>query len=141
MALRALGYPVPSDDDFLRRVLALGDTTDHGVVNAVCRQYGANPVWLTNMTLAQLDEELAAGRPVVIGILHRGPESKPTGGHMVTVWQKAPGGYRCHDPIGSLHDNYTGPVTNGRGVVYTLQQLRARWLPDGPASGWGRVFR
>lgn len=141
MALKALGYPVPSDDDFLRRVLKLGDSTDHGVVNAVCRQYGANPVWSIEMTFAQLDAELAAGRPVVIAILHRGLEHMPTGGHVICVWAKVSTGYRCHDPYGSLHDGYTSSVTNGKGVIYTFEQLRARWTVEGDGSGYGRVFR
>ena len=48
--------------------------------------------------------------------------------------------YVVNDPYGSLNDGYTGAVANGKGVVYTKSVLAKRWTPDGPKSGWGRIF-
>jgi hypothetical protein len=45
-----------------------------------------------------------------------------------------------NDPYGSINDNYTGPVTNGKGASYSIEMLKKRWTVDGPKSGWGRVF-
>ncbi len=129
------------DDAYIRKVFAIGDTTDHAVQTKVLSSYGVASRFSYNLSFADLDRELAAGRPVIIGILHRGTLSAPTGGHMVVVIGKTTSGdYVVNDPYGSLNDNYTGPVTNGKGVVYKKSVLERRWTPDGPTSGWGRIF-
>jgi hypothetical protein len=128
------------DDDYIRKVFAVGDTTDHAVQTRVLQSYGVKSDFRYNLTFADLDRELSAGRPVCIGILHRGPLSAPTGGHILVVIGKTPSGdYVVNDPFGSLNDNYTGPVTNGRGAVYKRSDLSRRWCPKGN-DGWGRIF-
>ena len=96
---------------------------------------------LKHLSFADIDKSLDAGKPVVIGILHRGSLSAPTGGHMVVVIGKTPDGkgYYCNDPYGSCNDNYTGPVTNGKKTIYTKAMLKHRWCPGG-SDGWGRIF-
>lgn len=129
------------DDEYIRKVFAVGDTTDHSVQTRVLRSYGVNSEFRYNLSFADLDRELAAKRPVCIGILHRGSLSAPTGGHILVVIGKTPDGdYVVNDPYGSLNDNYTGPVANGKGAVYKRSVLQKRWTPDGPTSGWGRIF-
>lgn len=127
------------DDAYIRKVFAIGDTTDHAVQTRVLQGYGIQSRFSYNLTFADLDRELAAGRPVVIGILHRGPLSAPTGGHMCVVIGKRGEDYVVNDPYGSLNDRYTGPVTNGRGAVYKRSDLVRRWCPKGN-DGWGRIF-
>jgi len=128
------------DDAYVRKVFSVGDTTDHTVQTKVLDSYGIKSRFSYNLSFADLDRELAAGRPVVIGILHRGTLSSPTGGHMVVVIGKRGEDYVVNDPYGSLNDGYTGAVTNGKGAVYKRSDLAKRWTPDGPTSGWGRVF-
>jgi hypothetical protein len=128
------------DDAYVRKVFAVGDTTDHAVQTKVLASYGVSSRFSYNLSFADIDRELAAGRPVVIGILHRGPLSAPTGGHMLVVIGKTSSGdYVVNDPYGSLNDGYTGPVTNGKGAVYKRSDLSRRWCPAGN-DGWGRVF-
>jgi hypothetical protein len=128
------------DDAYVQKVFATGDTTDHTVQTKVLMSYGINSAFRYNLTFADLDRELSAKRPIVIGILHRGSLGAPTGGHMVVVMGKTPAGdYIVHDPYGSLNDGYTGPVTNGIGAVYKRGDLARRWCPKGN-DGWGRVF-
>jgi hypothetical protein len=128
------------DDDYIRKVFAIGDTTDHTVQTRVLMSYGIQSVFRYNLTFADLDRELSAKRPIVIGILHRGPLSAPTGGHMcVVIGKTLAGDYIVHDPYGSLNDGYTGPVTNGMGAVYKRSDLVRRWCPKGN-DGWGRIF-
>jgi hypothetical protein len=131
------------DDAYLKKVLALGNSTDHSVQTKVLQSYGLSSVFRYNLNFSDLDSELAAGRPVVLGILHRGPESRPTGsGHMITcIGKNDKGDYVCRDPYGSLLDGYSGPVSNGRQVVYSKKMLEKRWTVDGPGSGWGRIFK
>jgi hypothetical protein len=128
------------DDEYVRKVFSIGDTTDHMVQTRVLASYGIKSSFSYSLTFADLDRELAADRPIVIGILHRGSLSNPTGGHMVVVIGKtATGDYIVNDPYGSLNDGYTGPVTNGRGAVYKRSDLSRRWCPKGN-DGWGRIF-
>lgn len=131
------------DDAYLEKVLALGNSTDHSVQTKVLQSYGLSSVFSYNLNFSDLDAELAAGRPIVLGILHRGPESSPTGsGHMICcIGKNDKGDYVCRDPYGSLLDGYSGPVSNGRQVVYSKKMLEKRWTVDGPGSGWGRTFK
>jgi hypothetical protein len=129
------------DDAYVQKVFAIGDSTDHAVQTKVLEGYGIKSRFSYNLGFADLDRELAAGRPVVIGIYHRGTLSNPTGGHMVTVIGKRGEDYVVNDPYGSLNDGYTGPVTNGRGAVYKKSDLTHRWLERGKdKTGWGRIF-
>jgi len=128
------------DDAYLRKVFAIGDTTDHVVQTKVLASYGIKSHFSYGLSFNDLDRELAAGRPVVIGILHRGPLSDPRGGHMVVVIGKTPAGdYIINDPYGSLNDGYTTSVYNGKGAVYKRSDLARRWCPKGN-DGWGRIF-
>jgi hypothetical protein len=129
------------DDAYVQKVFAIGDSTDHMVQTRVLASYGIKSSFSYSLTFADLDRELAAGRPVVAGILHRGPLSNPTGGHMIVIKGKTPSGdYVVNDPYGSLNDGYTGAVSNGKGAIYKRSELARRWCPGGN-DGWGRVFQ
>jgi hypothetical protein len=137
--------PGPKGDDaYLRKVLALGKSTDHSVQTRVLQSYGVNSVFRYNLDFSDLDRELIAGRPLVMGILHRGPTHNPTrnSGHMVVCLGRSADGksYTFHDPYGSMNRGYVGPVIEGRNVTYTRMELEKRWTADGPKSGWGRIF-
>ena len=130
------------DDAYIQKVFAIGDTTDHDVQTRVLKNYGVNSEFRYNLGFADLDRELAAGRPVAIGILHRGSLSAPTGGHICVVIGKKGEDYVVNDPYGSLNDGYTGAVTNGKGAVYKKSDLMYRWLTKGKdKTGWGRIFK
>lgn len=130
------------DDAYVRTVFSIGDTTDHTVQTRALMKYGVKSTFSYHLGFDDLDKELAAGRPVVIGILHRGSLSSPTGGHMIVVIGKTPDGkgYYVNDPYGDLYDGYTGPVEKGKGAIYEKHVLERRWTIDGPKSGWGRLF-
>jgi hypothetical protein len=129
------------DDAYVRKVFAVGDTTDHTVQTKVLSSYGVSSRFSYNLGFADLDRELAAGRPVVIGIYHRGTLSAPSGGHMLVVIGKKGEDYIVNDPYGSLNDGYTGSVSNGKGAVYKKSDLTYRWLEKGKdKTGWGRIF-
>lgn len=130
------------DDAYIQRVFSIGDTTDHSVQTRVLASYGVGSDFYYNLGFADIDKSLANGKPVVIGILHRGTLYSPTGGHIIVVRGKTvKGDYYINDPYGSLNDNYTGAVENGRNTVYTKDVLIHRWLDRGAdKTGWGRIF-
>jgi len=127
------------DDAYVKRVFEIGDTTDHTVQTRVLESYGIKSHFSQSLTFADLDRELAAGRPVVIGILHRGPLSAPRGGHMCVVIGKKGDDYIVNDPYGDLNDGYSSDVYNGKGAVYKKSELKVRWCPNAN-DGWGRIF-
>jgi len=132
------------DDAYVQKVFAIGDTTDHSVQTKVLASYGVSSQFRYNLGFADLDRELSAGRPVIIGILHRGTLSAPTGGHMLCVIGKSPDGksYIVNDPYGDLMSGYTTPVNKGKGAVYPVEVLKYRWLEKGKdKTGWGRTFK
>jgi len=129
------------DDAYVRKVFSMGDTTDHLVQTRVLNSYGIKSSFHYHLSFTDLDRELNEQKPVVIGILHRGSLSHPTGGHMVVVIGKTPAGdYVVNDPYGDLNDGYTSSVYNGKGAIYKRSVLERRWTPEGSNSGWGRIF-
>jgi hypothetical protein len=144
MVAKFLGAKLTGDDDYYPIVRKYGDTTDHSAQTRALEEIGIASTWHTDLGFSDLDASLAAQLPIVIGILHRGSLAAPTGGHMIVVIGLTRNGdYICHDPFGSLLDpqgGYTGNVQNGNGVVYGRSLLERRWLPEGPRSGWGRLF-
>lgn len=135
---------IKGDDEYLRRLITggYGDTMDHGAQTRLLKDYGLRSTWHTNLDFADLETELRLGRPVVIGILHRGSLAAPTGGHMcVVIGMTSKGDFIVNDPYGSCNDAYSGPVANGRGAVYSRSMLKARWTVEGPNTGWGRKFQ
>ena len=130
------------DDAYIQKVFAIGDSTDHAVQTKVLESYGVKSYFSYNLSFSDIDKSLSAGKPVVIGILHRGSLSAPTGGHMIVVIGKKGQDYVVNDPYGSLNDGYTGAVTNGKGAVYKKSDLTYRWLENGKdKTGWGRIFK
>lgn len=144
MVAKFLGAKIAGDDAYYQIVRKYGDTTDHNAQTKALATLGIRSTWNTNLNYEDLDQSLEAGIPLVIGILHRGTLQSPTGGHMIVViGRTANRNYICHDPFGSVLDpdgGYTGPVENGKAVVYPRYILNRRWLPDGDKSGWGRLF-
>jgi Peptidase_C39 like family len=144
MVARFMGAKIAGDDQYYQIVIKYGDTTDHNAQTKALAQLGIKSVWRTDLGFKDLDQSLEAGLPCVIGILHRGSLSSPTGGHMIVVIGKtATQDYICHDPYGSLLDaggGYTGDVNHGKAVVYPRYVLTRRWLPEGEKAGWGRLF-
>lgn len=137
---------IKGDDDYYANFLK-GDTTDHDAQTAALRRLGIDSRFYYNLDFADLDKSLDRGRPVVIGILHRGADWAPTGGHMLVVIGRTQGvepDYICHDPYGNLNDQYTTSVYNGKSVTYSREELRQRWTTKNnkptPNTGWGRIF-
>lgn len=129
-----------ADDEYLKKVISLGDSTDHEVQTKVLSSYGLQSKFRYDLSFVDLDRELAANHPMVIGICHRGPDDNPTGGHMIVIHTKLPNGdYVCHDPYGDMKDGYTTNVQNGKNVIYTYKILQTRWTVKNTA-GWGRTF-
>lgn len=126
-----------SDDEYWRLdVNPLGDTTDHQVQTRALAKHGIKSEFRYDLSFKDLYGQIDAGFPVVIGILHRGTERAPTGGHMIMVVGYSRNHLICHDPYGVFpYSDYS----SGENVYYSISMLDARWLTGQPNSGWGRI--
>lgn len=130
-----------SDDYFLWHFIVNKgrQSTNHAHMTAALAEIGVKSSFHYNLTLADLDDQLRQGMPMVIGILHHGTEEWPEGnGHMILVIGKDGDDYFCHDPYGKFP--YQGK--SGECVRYSKRMLKARWqVWDAEGDdGWGRIF-
>jgi hypothetical protein len=130
---------ITNDDAYNKFRAKYGDTTDSvAQVNAL-KALALNARFITNCTVALLEAELDASRPVLVGWLHKGPVSAPTGGgHWSVVIGYSPTAFIHNDPNGEANLVQGGYVntTKGKTVTYSRKNWLKRWLVEGPNSGW-----
>lgn len=131
---------INSDDDYIKTVFSIGDTTQAWVQIEALKRYGVKAKFLQNCGWADIDSLLAKKIPVPIGILHHGPVSAPRGGgHWIVVIGRTPDNarYIVNDPFGDL-DLISGGYlnANGKRLSYSKKNLAPRFMPAGPGSGW-----
>jgi hypothetical protein len=134
-----------ADDDYLRTVLKYGDTTQSTSQIKACQQYGVLASFYQKGTKQSHLNELKAGYPVAVGILHKGHVSNPVGGGhwMLLIGDDGEHGI-FHDPYGEMDNVNGGYVTVGRGgksVKYTWRNWLKRWEVEGSGTGWFMTFR
>jgi hypothetical protein len=146
MCLRYLKVQGIRDDlDYLRVVERYGDTTSQEAHRQALAYLKVRARFRQNLTAGEVQAEIKAGLPVAIGILHHGPVSAPSGGgHYIAVYGFDSTRWMVNDPYGEL-DLVNGgwssqAPTAGKGQRYSFRNLNPRFLPEGPASGWGWVF-
>jgi len=135
-------FPNANDYTPYWRSLTL-DTTNPNAHLTALRSLGLNPVYSQDMNLQQVIQHLESGLPVAFGFLHRGSHNAPTGGGHWAVFSGVQANrnmFIVDDPWGSIHDNYTGAQSNGRGVEMSRSILNNRWTVDTPnqdsRDGW-----
>ena len=134
-----------ADDNYLKRVLKYGDTTDSQAQVKALDSYGIKASFLFNGNKAKLIQEIDKGFPVATGILHRGPSSAPRGGgHWMLAIGYTDTHVVCHDPYGEMDNaggGYPNPGVGGKSIAYTWKNWLPRWEADGPGTGWHITFR
>ena len=130
---------ITNDDAYNKFRAKYGDTTDsQAQVNAL-KALGLNARFITTCTVALLEAELDAGRPVMVGWLHKGPVTAPTGGgHWSVIIGYTPTAFIHNDPYGEANLVAGGYInaTKGKAVAYSRANWLKRWLVEGPNSGW-----
>ena len=130
---------ITNDDAYNKFRAKYGDTTDAQAQIKALKALGLNARFLTTCTVALLEAELDAGRPVMVGWLHKGPVTAPTGGgHWSVVIGYTPTAFIHNDPNGEANLTAGGyaNTTKGKAVTYSRANWLKRWLVEGPNSGW-----
>ena len=139
---------VANDDEYGRIRRRFGDTTSVAAQVSALRHLGLDARFRQDGNPALLRAELAQGRPVVVGWIHKGaiPDGLRGDGHYSVV-SGIDGRFSIHqDPYGEcdiVNGGYLG-TTGGHSVAYSMLNWRKRWevIPVGrgykfvPNSGW-----
>lgn len=131
---------IHSDDEYIKTVFAIGDTTNSTVQIKALQHYGVSARFKTNGNRALVQQQIDAGKPVPAGFLHHGTANAPSGGgHWLCIigYDNERGSYIVHDPWGAMNVA-TGEYgsTFGAKQHYDYKTFEPRWMVDGPSSGW-----
>ena len=129
------------DDIYVHRVFEFGDTTDAYVQVKALASFNVHAKFVQNANLDTIREQIDAGIPVPIGILHHGPASAPSGGgHWICVIGYDKDGFIVHDPWGEIQHS-TGQYISedGKALHYSNNLLNSRWTVANPNDGWAII--
>jgi hypothetical protein len=131
---------IHSDNEYIKTVFSIGDTTDASVQIKALQHYGVSAQFRTNGNRALIQKQIDAGKPVPAGFLHHSSYQSPSGyGHWLCIigYDNKRGGYIVNDPWGSMNVSAgTYGSTCGAKQLYPYATWEPRWMPDGPSSGW-----
>ena len=145
-AMVAAFYGRVSSDDYYNKIRkTLGDTTSVNAQVTTLRVLGLNVDFTKNADSDLIEEEITAGRPVLVGWLHKGDllQGHPPMG--VGHWSVIVGFNRdewiMHDPMGFPLMERGGHNTrkSGEYVRVSRPAFHQRWQVEGPFSGWAIV--
>jgi hypothetical protein len=123
-----------------------GDTIEVSAQLDALRKLELNAEFRTDGDEAVLEAEIASGRPVLVGWLHRGDLSRGEPpicdergcGHWSVVVGFSKEHFVLHDPMGTPNMLYGGHDTTsgGKNIEVPRSLFRERWMVEGEKSGW-----
>jgi GH24 family phage-related lysozyme (muramidase) len=129
------------DDQYLKRVMSYGDTTDPTAQVRALSSFGIRARFTKVAGFAELEQQINRGVPVPCGFLHRGPVSAPSGGgHWLIVVGYTKDHLVVHDPFGEA-DLVSGRTIGGvsRFMKYSRRNFGPRWEVEGSRTGWAII--
>jgi GH24 family phage-related lysozyme (muramidase) len=128
----------PNENIYDKLRARYGDSTDADTQLDALRCLGLTANFQTDGTVAMLQQEIDAGRPVAVGWLCDGPVSAPSGGgHWIVIIGYDNSGFVVNDPYGNCDLVNGGYLSHhdGAGLHYSYQNWVPRWRVDG-TGGW-----
>jgi len=129
----------------------IGETTSVEVQLETLRLLGLEARFSRNVTSDEIEQEITAGRPVLVGWLHQGNmlRGEPpmcgstTCGHWSVIVGMDPDYWYMHDPLGMPRIEEGGHDRSiaGDRVAVSRPAFYQRWSVDGPATGWAVFVR
>lgn len=133
---------IHSDDDYIKTVFSIGDTTDANVQVKALAHYGIKARFTQQASKKDIIEQIDKGIPVPCGYLHHGTPLHPTGGgHWCCVIGYDDDGVFVNDPWGECSLMYgTFPSYNGANAHYSDKNwTNSRWCIEGPNTGYAII--
>ena len=130
---------VRGDNEYNKLRSKYGDTTDAQAQIKTLQSLGLNARLLTNCSADFIESELRSGRPLMVGWLHKGSITSPTGGgHWSVIIGFTDSAFIFNDPNGEADIINGGYINNtkGAGIAYSRKNWLRRWEVDGPNTGW-----
>jgi hypothetical protein len=135
---------VNGDDSYLKVVNRYGDTTFSVSQIQALASYGVDASYTVNAIKQYILNEIDAGFPVGVAILHNGPTSNPSGGHWMLAVGFDADHIIVHDPYGEadmVNGGYVRVGPYGKYMKYTWANWLKRWSPEGVGHGYMMTFR
>ena len=146
MCLKYFGIKGINDDvDYLRYVTKYGDTTLRDPHFKALADLGVDATFKVNLDSQDIQNQIKKGKPVPVGILHRGTTERPSGGgHFIVITGFSDSYWLVQDPFGEL-DLVNGAwlaqgPTSGKNQHYSFANMNPRLFVSGGADGWGWIF-
>lgn len=146
MAMVAAFYgKVKTDDQYNRIRSRFGDTTSISAQVNTLRSLGLHAEFRQDGDSSLIEAEIAAGRPVAVGWLHRGDMSRGEPpmcdsygcGHWSVIVGFDKDDWIMNDPRGTPFMERGGHSSyGGRNVKVSRQAFKQRWEVEGPGTGW-----
>ena len=132
---------IQGDDDYIRTVFSIGDTTEAPVQIQALARYGVKAVFRQNANFELVRTQINNGIPVPFGWIHRGPVTAPRGsGHWALAIGYTATGLVVHDPWGE--PDLVGGTTlssKGQSLHYSYKNLGPRWMVEPAGNGTYRA--
>jgi GH24 family phage-related lysozyme (muramidase) len=131
---------IGSDDEYIKEVYKFGDTTEATAQLKALKHFGVDAQFVQNADWGLIESQLKQGIPVPMGVLHKGPVTRPSGGgHWICCVGVTADRTKLwvHDPFGEMdlvNGSYVG--TDGKYRLYSKKNLGPRFLVEGFKSGW-----
>jgi uncharacterized protein YvpB len=139
------GPGIIDDNGFVKLVKSYGDVTNQASVSKALASLKIKHRFVTDCSEGQAKQEIDAGRPLAVGMLHHGSATAPSGGgHYVVIIGYDSSGWIVHDPYGE-QDLVNGGFVKVGGIhgmnqKYSYKNFNPRWLVGGPFKGWAWLF-
>ena len=136
---------VKTDDQYNRIRGKFGDTTSISAQVNTLRSLGLHAEFRQDGDGSLIEAEIAAGRPVAVGWLHRGDMSRGEPpmcdsygcGHWSVIVGFDKENWIIHDPRGTpLMERGGHSRYGGRNVKVSRQAFKQRWEAEGSGTGW-----
>mgnify|MGYP003655993784 FL=1 len=142
----AFHHGVKSQNAYRQVRRKFGDTTEvHAQVSAL-KSLGLDAEFRKNTRVEDIEIEIDAGRPIMVGWLHKGDFTKGNPavcdnnacGHWSVIIGYDKDNFYAHDPMGLANMEHGGHDTTKSGKMIKMSRpaFYQRWSIEGEASGW-----
>lgn len=139
---------INDDTDYVKIMQKYGDTTSSNTHLAALKELNVPVEFKRTLDAEDIKIQIRKGKPVPVGVLHKGLADQPMGGGhyiVITGYNDVKGYWLCQDPYGELDvvggtwaKQYVGA---GKNIKYSYKNMERRIFYPSGATGWGWIFK